>query len=46
MYGNPPNETANLDMVARFFEKHPGYTDKAFLSVKVQYIFSVLRSIY
>ena len=33
-YGiNPP--TANLELVARFFEKYPQYVDKAFLSVKV-----------
>ena len=32
-YGiNPP--TANLELVARFFEKYPTYADKAFLSVK------------
>jgi len=32
-YGmNPP--TANLELVARFFEKYPAYADKAFLSVK------------
>jgi len=42
-YGNPPNETANLDLVARFFEKYPGYADKAFLSVKVQHILSASR---
>ena len=33
-YGiNPPE--ANLELVSRFFEKYPSYTDKAFLSVKV-----------
>lgn len=33
-YGiNPP--TANLELLARFFEKYPEYVDKAFLSVKV-----------
>src|SRR6266851_8842277 len=26
--------TANLELVARFFEKYPGYADRAFLSVK------------
>ncbi|TFY81768.1 hypothetical protein EWM64_g2242, partial [Hericium alpestre] len=26
--------TLNLELVAKFFEKHPGYVDKAFLSVK------------
>lgn len=26
--------TANLDLVARFFEKYPGYADRTFLSVK------------
>ena len=26
--------TANLDLVARFFEKYPEYADRAFLSVK------------
>jgi len=32
-YGlNPPS--ANLELLARFFERHPSYTDKAFLSVK------------
>lgn len=32
-YGiNPPS--ANLELLARFFERYPGYTDKAFLSVK------------
>ncbi|EIM84019.1 aldo/keto reductase [Stereum hirsutum FP-91666 SS1] len=32
-YGiNPP--TANLELLARFFEKYPEYVDKAFLSVK------------
>ncbi|TDL26314.1 aldo/keto reductase [Rickenella mellea] len=32
-YGVNPR-TANLELVARFFEKYPSYTDKAFLSVK------------
>lgn len=33
-YGiNPP--TANLELLARFFEKYPEYVEKAFLSVKV-----------
>lgn len=37
-YGiNPP--TANLELVARFFEKYPEYVDKAFLSVKVCLLF-------
>ena len=27
--------TANLELVARFFEKYPDYADKTFLSVKV-----------
>lgn len=26
--------TANLDLVARFFEKYPGYAERTFLSVK------------
>ncbi|KZV73108.1 aldo/keto reductase [Peniophora sp. CONT] len=26
--------TANLELLARFFDKHPGYADKVFLSVK------------
>jgi pyridoxine 4-dehydrogenase len=33
-YGINPR-TANLELVARFFEKYPEYKDKAFLSVKV-----------
>ncbi|CAA7268215.1 unnamed protein product [Cyclocybe aegerita] len=33
-YGEPHDFTANLDLVARFFEKYPSYADKAFLSVK------------
>jgi len=33
-YGNPPNATANLELVSRFFEKYPEYADRAFLSVK------------
>ncbi|KAL5514680.1 hypothetical protein ACEPAG_1996 [Sanghuangporus baumii] len=32
-YGVNPRE-ANLELVARFFEKYPSYADKAFLSVK------------
>ncbi|KAH9991960.1 aldo/keto reductase [Russula compacta] len=33
-YGiNPPS--ANLELLARFFERYPSYADKAFLSVKV-----------
>ncbi|KAF7367470.1 Aldo/keto reductase [Mycena sanguinolenta] len=27
-------QTGNLEMLARFFEKHPGYAEKTFLSVK------------
>ncbi|KAJ6456161.1 aldo/keto reductase [Mycena sanguinolenta] len=27
-------QTGNLEMLARFFEKHPGYAEKVFLSVK------------
>jgi len=38
-YGESKDMTANLDLVARFFEKYPTYTDKAFLSVKVRSIF-------
>lgn len=35
-YGrNPP--TANLELLARFFEKYPGLADKAFLSVKASW---------
>lgn len=33
-YGQAPEVTTNLDLIARFFEKYPGYADKAFLSVK------------
>lgn len=33
-YGINPME-ANLELIARFFEKYPSYEDKAFLSVKV-----------
>ena len=33
-YGRNPPE-ANLELVARFFEKYPEYADRAFLSVKV-----------
>ncbi|EJD07505.1 aldo/keto reductase [Fomitiporia mediterranea MF3/22] len=32
-YGISPRE-ANLELIARFFEKYPEYADKAFLSVK------------
>lgn len=28
--------TANLELLSRFFEKYPEYTDKTFLSVKVK----------
>jgi len=38
-YGlNPPS--ANLDLLARFFERYPAYTDKAFLSVKCSMSFN------
>ena len=30
----PDFGTANLELLARFFDKHPGYADKVFLSVK------------
>jgi hypothetical protein len=34
-YGlDPPS--ANLELLARFFERYPDYADKAFLSVKVR----------
>ncbi len=36
-YGEVHDFTANLDLLARFFEKYPEYADKAFLSVKVRY---------
>ena len=29
--------TGNLELLARFFDKHPGYADKVFLSVKVRF---------
>jgi pyridoxine 4-dehydrogenase len=32
-YGNGLS-AANLDLIAAFYEKHPGYVDKTFLSVK------------
>jgi len=32
-YGFEPRE-ANLELISRFFEKHPEYADRAFLSVK------------
>lgn len=36
-YGlNPPE--ANLQLLARFFEKYPDYNERAFLSVKVRSI--------
>jgi hypothetical protein len=35
-YGEAHDFTANLDLLARFFEKYPEYADKAFLSVKVR----------
>lgn len=33
-YGYNPRE-ANLELLARFFEKYPSHADKAFLSVKI-----------
>ncbi|KZW00681.1 Aldo/keto reductase [Exidia glandulosa HHB12029] len=33
-YGMPPNLTANLDLVARYFDKYPEHRDKVFISVK------------
>jgi len=33
-YGEVHDMTANLDLIARFFEKYPTYADKAFLSIK------------
>jgi len=33
-YGEIKDMTANLDLVARFFERYPTYAEKAFLSVK------------
>jgi len=33
-YGEAHDLTANLDLIARFFEKYPTYADKAFLSIK------------
>lgn len=36
-YGfNPPE--ANLELIARFFEKYPQYSEKAFLVVKVCFV--------
>ena len=37
--------TGNLELLARFFEKHPGYADKTFLSVKVSCLVRT-RAIY
>ena len=33
-YGNPPDQTSNLELLKRFFEKYPEYVDKVVLSVK------------
>ncbi|KAK4053415.1 hypothetical protein OIV83_001580 [Microbotryomycetes sp. JL201] len=33
-YGVKPNQTGNLQLLQRFFEKHPDYADKCFVSVK------------
>ncbi|KZV90402.1 Aldo/keto reductase [Exidia glandulosa HHB12029] len=33
-YGMPPNITANLDLVARYFDKYPEHREKVFISVK------------
>ncbi|QRV86074.1 aldo/keto reductase family protein [Ceratobasidium sp. AG-Ba] len=33
-YGMPPNATANLELLNRFFAKYPEYADRTFLSVK------------
>jgi len=33
-YGNPPNQTANLELLSRFFKAHPDLADKAYVSVK------------
>ncbi|GAA5976687.1 hypothetical protein JCM10908_005596 [Rhodotorula pacifica] len=33
-YGNPPDVTTNLQLIARFCEAHPDLKDKFFLSVK------------
>lgn len=33
-YGNPPNGTANLDLLSRFFARYPEYADRVVLSVK------------
>lgn len=35
-YG-PNWSTANLEMIARFFEKYPEYVDRTFLSIKVSW---------
>jgi len=40
-YGEPKHLTANLELVARFFEKYPEYAQKAFLSVKVGHFQSI-----
>ncbi|KAG7528636.1 hypothetical protein FFLO_06029 [Filobasidium floriforme] len=33
-YGNPGSETANLELLRRFFDKYPDYVDRVVLSVK------------
>lgn len=33
-YGNSPHETANLELLKRFFDAYPEYVDKVVLSVK------------
>ncbi|KAF8610056.1 aldo/keto reductase [Ceratobasidium sp. AG-I] len=33
-YGNPPNGTANLELLNRFFTKYPEYAERTLLSVK------------
>ncbi|KAK4056203.1 hypothetical protein OIO90_002644 [Microbotryomycetes sp. JL221] len=33
-YGVPPHQSANLELMSRFFAKHPEYADQVFLSVK------------
>ena len=36
--------TANLEMIARFFEKYPEFVDRTFLSIKVGLIAGSLPS--
>ena len=43
-YGEAHDFTANLDLLARFFEKYPEYADKAFLSVKVGFFSRPIRT--